>query len=60
MSTNEIIHNTLKEYNFQLTDFGVECISFQVELLYGKHPTKSQVEDVVRSNSIGFLNEMRK
>ena len=55
-----MVQHSLNKYHFQLTPFGVECISFQVELLHGKHPTLQQVDEIVKNNKISYINEHKK
>lgn len=55
----DMIKSSLNEYHFRLNEKGIRAIEFQVELLYGKHPTEAQVNEIVNQNRINFIHEMR-
>lgn len=57
MSVENMVIKSLESYNLKLNPLGVECIAFQVHLLYGHKPTQEQVNEVVENNRIEILKE---
>lgn len=58
MKIDEMVTESLKKYHFELTEHGITSIASQVKLLYGIHPTRHQVDEVVTQKQISFINKM--